>query len=941
MIAFDTETYLVANGQQAPKAVCLQYCKEDKEPHIHIGKEITANFTELINQATAENPLIGQNTAYDTTVMAAHDIALMPLIFNAYEQGAIQCTRLRERLIDIARGETGPQTRQRGYYSMDSIAMRHGIQTKVDKSNPWRLKFAELENVPIKDWPKEAYEYAATDPIVTLEIYQAQAATVRDHLDYLYSDPKEFEAEAARQASYDFALRLMSCWGVRTDEYKIKKLFELVDGKLSELTPYLIERGIMIKKPNGKLSKKLSVIRTKVKNYFEAQGMEVPMTDKGGIKTSKEVLEKCEDTALEAVVEHSYYTKMRSTYATKLIEGINGNIHASFHTLGADTGRSSSSNPNLQNQSKKGGIRECFIPRKGCVFVGADYDAQELRTLAQVCLDICGYSSLAEKFKENPDFDPHTAFAATLMGWDYNEALKKKETGDKTVKEWRQRAKACFHPDTEILTKEKGWLKIADLTEEIEVAAAYPQRNGNTVINWEKPYALTRRKAPDNQLVHLKNKSIDLRVTKDHRMVGFRPGSGDPFVTTPDKINNARYLAGAGVISQGEFPGGYRQWDLLRLAIATQADGSYQRSRITFGFSKARKIQRLTKLLERIDSPSDWSIKTNKRGTQTFAIEKPLADKIKTLLDKDKTLPLWYIKLPQELRNIILDESMFWNSHKHENNRRLFYRSTIKKNVDVLQAVAATLGKKSTIKKEKQCYKLSVADHSAIPGGNIETMAIENYTDDVVCLSVPSSFVLVRDKGTPVIVGQCNFGFPGGLGAESFKSYAKNYGAILTEDEAEKLRDDWFKQWPEMVDFFRRVQDVASIGYLKQIRSGRMRGGVSFCDGANSFFQGLASDASKTASWFIAKACFVDEDSPLFGCRPLMLVHDEVIVEAPESYAHEAAQELERLMVKAMAMWCPDVPARATPAISRRWSKDVEPVFDKQTGRLIPWEDRA
>jgi hypothetical protein len=46
--------------------------------------------------------------------------------------------------------------------------------------------------------------------------------------------------------------------------------------------------------------------------------------------------------------------------------------------------------------------------------------------------------------------------------------------------------------------------------------------------------------------------------------------------------------------------------------------------------------------------------------------------------------------------------------------------------------------------------------------------------------------------------------------------------------------------------------------------------------------------------------------------------------------------ELQRLMVKAMEMWCPDVPARATPALARCWSKDAEPIW--VDGSLVPWD---
>ena len=37
-----------------------------------------------------------------------------------------------------------------------------------------------------------------------------------------------------------------------------------------------------------------------------------------------------------------------------------------------------------------------------------------------------------------------------------------------------------------------------------------------------------------------------------------------------------------------------------------------------------------------------------------------------------------------------------------------------------------------------------------------------------------------------------------------------------------------------------------------------------------------------------------------------------------------------------LKMWCPDVPARATPVLARCWSKDAEPLVED--GRLVPWD---
>ena len=80
--------------------------------------------------------------------------------------------------------------------------------------------------------------------------------------------------------------------------------------------------------------------------------------------------------------------------------------------------------------------------------------------------------------------------------------------------------------------------------------------------------------------------------------------------------------------------------------------------------------------------------------------------------------------------------------------------------------------------------------------------------------------------------------------------------------------------------------------------------------------------------------------SPMHGGRPWCFVHDEVICELPEDSAAEAAETQKMLMEEAMQPWTPDVPARSSVSLMRRWTKGAEPVRD-ESGRLIPWEDRA
>lgn len=93
----------------------------------------------------------------------------------------------------------------------------------------------------------------------------------------------------------------------------------------------------------------------------------------------------------------------------------------------------------------------------------------------------------------------------------------------------------------------------------------------------------------------------------------------------------------------------------------------------------------------------------------------------------------------------------------------------------------------------------------------------------------------------------CNFGFPGGLGIESFIEYAKvNYEVELTPEEARSYRDKWLDTFPEV----RTYLDHNELELLKS--SGILRsyddevGGSANEDAAVWIFRGIVSGNAMT-----------------------------------------------------------------------------------------------
>lgn len=185
----------------------------------------------------------------------------------------------------------------------------------------------------------------------------------------------------------------------------------------------------------------------------------------------------------------------------------------------------------------------------------------------------------------------------------------------------------------------------------------------------------------------------------------------------------------------------------------------------------------------------------------------------------------------------------------------------------------------------------------------------------------------------------CNFGYPGGLGADSFVDYAAGYGQKITPQRGKELKRIWLDTIPEMKWYFNHISRTTSRGpaLIEQHYSGRLRGNVGYTDGCNTFFQGLTADGAKRALYEVVRRQMTDRSSDLYGTRAVAFIHDEILAEGPEEQAAAAADEMAQVMVEQMSVVAPDVRHEADPYMTRRWYKKAKTVRDA-SGKLLLWE---
>lgn len=188
----------------------------------------------------------------------------------------------------------------------------------------------------------------------------------------------------------------------------------------------------------------------------------------------------------------------------------------------------------------------------------------------------------------------------------------------------------------------------------------------------------------------------------------------------------------------------------------------------------------------------------------------------------------------------------------------------------------------------------------------------------------------------------CMFGFPGGLGIEKFRLYArKQYGVALTDQEARERKGVWLAAFPEMTPYLAHAARTSESGApLVHFGSWRYRGDLTYTSAANSLFQGRIADMLKDAGYRLTVACLPGGD--LHGrVRPWNQAHDEILAEVAIESAHESAAAVVEIMEAVGAAWCPSCPVKAEPALQIHWRKGAEPAHDPLSGRLIPHEFRA
>jgi uracil-DNA glycosylase family 4 len=335
-----------------------------------------------------------------------------------------ECTQLQAHLLDERRGKQGhgEDERRAPYQNLKFLVKQHfGIEYKslFKKLNKKDMSKSDLGEMLI---------YNALDTKYTLKLYHTQTKLLKErglHDAYLEALP--------RQTS----VALMQSLGVLVDQAEVKrnqaKLGKEIAAIEAEIDALPVVReykadhrevnfaagpdALNIFKDYLKRSEVLvNPEKHEVHNYNIASKAKRRFDEepvKAKYSVDKNVLDKIDHPLANLIVDLRNRTKLKSTYCDGLERGKgilvypDGKLHCNFNTTFAETGRTSSDDPNMQNfpQRNDAWIRRQIVAPKGHVLVAFDYGQLEGCTAAMCSKDKVLVKALWE------DYDIHQEWA--------------------------------------------------------------------------------------------------------------------------------------------------------------------------------------------------------------------------------------------------------------------------------------------------------------------------------------------------------------------------------------------------------------------------------------------------------------------------------------------------------------------------------------------------
>jgi len=292
LVAWDTETHLIVQGNQTPPIVCHMFGFFDADgigtadhssealirqadglrSELYLKDAGYQRFMQLLEHTDCI--FIGVNLCFDIAVLLQYAYGIDQQTFDhvhaqilhAMRQGRFSDLMIRERLLCFWHGVSHLPC------DMDGIVSRRlGLDIRsIKRGDSWRLRYGELDGVPLELWPQEAVDYCHGDALMPLLAFIKQLESAEEKA---YTDPTRpwFVRTETWELRAQWALYTASCWGIICDPVRASRLFETADTMFQQYQEDMVASGLASWSTKGGVpvyAEKRAAIQTAIRESY-------------------------------------------------------------------------------------------------------------------------------------------------------------------------------------------------------------------------------------------------------------------------------------------------------------------------------------------------------------------------------------------------------------------------------------------------------------------------------------------------------------------------------------------------------------------------------------------------------------------------------------------------------------------------------------------------
>jgi ribonucleotide reductase beta subunit family protein with ferritin-like domain len=462
------------------------------------------------------------------------------------------------------------------------------------------------------------------------------------------------------------------------------------------------------------------------------------------------------------------------------------------------------------------------------------------------------------------------------------------------VRQSFEEALHCYVEGTEVLTN-NGFVDFRDITDDTLIGNYHEDGS----VTFTKPLEIIEGDY-SGDIYNFSGQRYSVAVTPNHRMVKWNSRMNNRFeVGFAEEISLHNHKAPvSGYITSAverEFT------PLDRLKVAFQADGRISNGgnvtedgvMLTFYLKKERKIERLIKIIE--DGGFRSTIKDDKNGEYKH---------IYIWADSDFDKEFSWVKLDEISVGwglSFLDELTYWDGSR--SGSLLRYSNTNGDAINKVISVASVVGQRVGVDKSmttgfngedlgersKEYWTLNFVDSDYVSGRSIEKSK-EEYSGKIYCVTVPSSYLIVKHKDKVAVSGNS-------------QSYAVMVDSISSNgDEIYQLwrRDMMLKSKNDAIA--KVYQDLAerpnTQNFLKSLFANQILEGIYFYSGF-AYIYSLARSGKMLGSSQMIKFIQRDELTHLVIYQNMI---KDLKKERPELFTFELISEVREMFQRAVEL---------------------------------------